>query len=154
LRALIQRVLEASVSVNDQVVASISRGVVVLVGIAETDSEEDASYLTGKIANLRIFTDETGKFNLSALDISGEILVVSQFTLFASTRKGRRPSFTEAALPEKAENLVDKFAALLQSTGLKVETGCFREHMMVEIHNDGPVTIYIDSVERHQSRHH
>lgn len=153
MKALVQRVSQASVSIDERIVSSIQKGLVVLVGVAGNDSEDDASYLSGKIANLRIFSDDSGKFNLSALDINAEILLVSQFTLFASTRKGRRPSFTEAAPPEKAENLIDRLADLLLSTGLRVETGRFQEHMMVEIHNDGPVTILIDSSERFQPRH-
>jgi D-tyrosyl-tRNA(Tyr) deacylase len=126
---------------------------VALVGVARGDSEADARYLAEKTANLRVFPDESGKFNRSTLDISGEVLVVSQFTLVASTRKGRRPSFTEAAPPEEAEPLVDTFAQFLRSAGLKVKTGRFQQHMLVEIHNDGPVTIFIDSEERLKPRH-
>ena len=125
----------------------------VLLGVGESDSTSDASYLAEKTANLRIFSDENGKFNLSVLDISGEVLVVSQFTLYASTRKGRRPSFTDAAPPEKAEPLFNEFVQFMRNAGLKVETGRFQEHMLVEIHNDGPVTIFIDSQERHKPRH-
>jgi len=153
LRALIQRVSQASVSVQGNIVAAIEQGLVALVGVARGDSEADARYLAEKTANLRVFPDESGKFNLSALDISGEVLVVSQFTLVASTRKGRRPSFTEAAPPEEAEPLVDTFAQFLRSAGLKVKTGRFQQHMLVEIHNDGPVTIFIDSEERLKPRH-
>ena len=126
---------------------------VVLVGVARGDSEADARYVAEKTANLRVFPDESGKFNRSTLDISGEVLVVSQFTLVASTRKGRRPSFTEAAPPEEAEPLVDTVAQFLRSAGLKVKTGRFQQHMLVEIHNDGPVTIFIDSEERLKPRH-
>ncbi len=153
MRALIQRVSQASVSVQGNIVAAIEQGLVALVGVARGDSEADARYLAEKTANLRVFPDEPGKFNLSALDISGEVLVVSQFTLVASTRKGRRPSFTEAAPPEEAEPLVDTFAQFLRSAGLKVKTGRFQQHMLVEIHNDGPVTIFIDSDERLKPRH-
>jgi len=153
LRALIQRVSQASVSVQGNIVAAIEQGLVALVGVARGDSEADARYLAEKTANLRVFPDESGKFNLSALDISGEVLVVSQFTLVASTRKGRRPSFTEAAPPEEAEPLVDTFAQFLRSAGLKAKTGRFQQHMLVEIHNDGPVTIFIDSDERLKPRH-
>ena len=153
MRALIQRVSQASVSVEGHVVAAIEQGLVVLVGVARGDSEADARYVAEKTANLRVFPDESGKFNLSALDISGEVLVVSQFTLVASTRKGRRPSFTEAAPPEEAEPLVDTFAQFLRSAGLKAKTGRFQQHMLVEIHNDGPVTIFIDSEERLKPRH-
>ena len=152
MRALIQRVSQASVSVQGNVVAAIEQGLVALVGVARGDSEADARYLAEKTANLRVFPDESGKFNLSTLDISGEVLVVSQFTLVASTRKGRRPSFTEAAPPEEAEPLVDTFAKFLRSAGLKVKTGRFQQHMLVEIHNDGPVTIFIDSEERLKPR--
>ncbi|MEE9490930.1 MAG: D-aminoacyl-tRNA deacylase [Dehalococcoidia bacterium] len=153
MRALIQRVSQASVSVEGHVVAAIEQGLVVLVGVARGDSEADARYVAEKTANLRVFPDESGKFNRSTLDISGEVLVVSQFTLVASTRKGRRPSFTEAAPPEEAEPLVDTFAQFLRSAGLKVKTGRFQQHMLVEIHNDGPVTIFIDSEERLKPRH-
>lgn len=153
MRALIQRVSQASVSVQGNIVAAIEQGLVALVGVARGDSEADARYLAEKTANLRVFPDESGKFNLSTLDISGEVLVVSQFTLVASTRKGRRPSFTEAAPPEEAEPLVDTFAQFLRSAGLKVKTGRFQQHMLVEIHNDGPVTIFIDSDERLKPRH-
>jgi len=153
LRALIQRVSRASVSIEGQPITTINQGLVVLLGVGDGDSDADSHYLAEKIANLRIFSDEAGKFNLSALDIAGELLVVSQFTLFASTRKGRRPSFTDAAPPEKAEPLIDKFVHYLRNAGLQVKTGRFQQHMLVEIHNDGPVTIYIDSEERHQPRH-
>lgn len=152
MRALVQRVSRASVTIEGCVVGAINPGLVVLVGVGEGDSEADASYLAEKVANLRIFSDQEGKFNLSALDIGGEMLVVSQFTLYASTRKGRRPGFTDAAPPEEAEPLVDTFAQLLRSTGLKVETGRFQQHMLVEIHNDGPVTILIDSQDRFKPR--
>jgi len=152
LRALVQRVSRASVTIEGCVVGAINPGLVVLVGVGKGDSEADASYLAEKVANLRIFSDQEGKSNLSALDIAREILVVSQFTLYASTRKGRRPGFTDAAPPEEAEPLVDAFARLLRSTGLKVETGRFQQHMLVEIHNDGPVTILIDSQDRFKPR--
>ena len=152
MRALFQRVSQASVSVEGHVVAAIEQGLVALVGVARGDSEADARYLAEKTANLRVFPDESGKFNLSTLDISGEVLVVSQFTLIASTRKGRRPSFTEAAPPEEAEPLVNTFVQFLRSAGLEVKTGRFQQHMLVEIHNDGPVTIFIDSEERLKPR--
>jgi len=153
LKALVQRVTRASVSVDDRVISSIGRGLLALVGVGQTDSNEDARYLADKIANLRIFPDEAGKFNLSALDISGELLVVSQFTLYASTRKGRRPSFTEAAPPEEAEALLSRLVEMLQSLGLHVETGRFQARMHVELVNDGPVTIFMDSDDRHSPRH-
>jgi D-tyrosyl-tRNA(Tyr) deacylase len=152
LRALVQRVSEASVSIEGQTVASIKQGLVVLIGVGRGDSEADAVYLADKVANLRIFSDEADKFNLSALDTGGEVLVVSQFTLYADTRRGRRPSFTDAAPPEEAEPLIDKFVELLRASGLRVETGRFRQNMLVEIHNSGPVTIFIDSEERHKPR--
>ena len=153
MRALSQRVSQASVAVQGQVVAAIAQGFVVFIGVGKGDSDADARYLAEKISNLRVFTDDSGKLNLSILDIGGEVLVVSQFTLFASTRKGRRPSFSDAALPEIAEPLVDKFAQYLRAYGLRVDTGRFQQHMLVEIHNDGPVTILIDSEERLKPRH-
>lgn len=152
MRALVQRVSQASVSIESQVIAAIKQGLVVLIGVGKGDSEADARYLADKIANLRIFSDEADKFNLSALDIGGEVLVVSQFTLLADTRKGRRPSFTDAAPPEEAEALIENFVQLLRAAGLKVETGRFRQNMLVEIHNSGPVTIFIDSEERLKPR--
>ena len=152
MRALVQRVSKASVSIEGQVVSAIKQGLVVLIGVDKGDSEPDAQYLADKIANLRIFSDQADKFNLSALDIGGEALVVSQFTLLADTRKGRRPSFTEAAPPEEAEPLIEIFVQLLRAAGLKVETGRFRQNMLVEIHNSGPVTIFIDSEERLKPR--
>lgn len=153
MRALSQRVSQASVSVEGQVIAAIKQGFVVFVGVGRGDSDVDARYLAEKIANLRVFADESGKFNLSILDIGGEVLVVSQFTLFASTRKGRRPSFTDAAPPEEAEPLMDTFVQFLRTAGLRVDTGRFQQYMLVEIHNDGPVTIFIDSEERLKPRH-
>ena len=145
MKALLQRVTTASVSVSGEVVGSIGQGLVVFVGVADGDTEEDARYLAQKTAELRIFADENGKFNLSALDIKGELLAVSQFTLMANTRKGRRPSFTEAAPPVQAEDLFEHFVKQARATGLKVETGRFQQYMQVEIHNDGPVTILLDS---------
>ena len=153
MRALLQRVSRASVSVDEQVISSISRGLLALVGVGQGDSEDDARYLADKIANLRIFSDEAGKFNLSAIDIGGQLLVVSQFTLYASTRKGRRPSFTEAAPPEDAEDLLSKLVESLRSLGLRVEPGRFQARMHVELVNEGPVTISIDSHDRHNPRH-
>ena len=143
-----QRVSRASVNVNDQIVGKIGSGLVVFLGVAQGDSKEDASYLANKVANLRIFADEASKFTLSALETRGDILVVSQFTLLADSRKGRRPSFTEAAPPDLAEELYNFFVEQVRSTGLKVETGLFQEHMLVEIHNDGPVTISLESKTR------
>ena len=145
MKALLQRVTQASVKVNCEVIGSIGQGLVVLLGVAEGDSEADARYLAEKTANLRIFADNSGKFNLSVSDIKGELLAVSQFTLLADTKKGRRPSFTGAAPPNQAEQLYNQFVAMLRATGLKVATGVFGAHMAVEIHNDGPVTLLLDS---------
>ena len=152
MKALLQRVSEASVSVGDEVVGRIGSGLVVFVGVAAGDSEEDVEYLVTKTVGLRIFADESGKFNFSVADVSGELLLVSQFTLLASTRKGRRPGFTEAAPPEVAEDLFERFVERTRTTGLGVATGRFQQHMQVEIHNDGPVTIMLDSRDRHLPR--
>ena len=149
MKALLQRVTGASVSVAGEVVGSVGRGLVVFVGVASEDTEKDAQYLAQKTVNLRIFADEAGKFNLSALDIKGELLLVSQFTLMADTRKGRRPSFVEAAPPARAEELFNYFVEQASAAGLKVETGRFQQYMQVEIHNDGPVTILLDSREKY-----
>ena len=148
MKILLQRVIGASVSVADEVVGRIGRGLVVLVGVANEDIEKDAHYLAQKTVSLRIFSDEAGRFNLSAQDIKGELLVVSQFTLLADTKKGRRPNFVEAAPPAQAERLFERFVAEIRASGLKVETGCFQQYMQVEIHNDGPVTILLDSREK------
>jgi len=145
VKALLQRVARASVSVTDEVVGEIGRGLVVFVGVASNDTEQDVQYLVQKTSSLRIFADDEDRFNLSALDIKGELLVVSQFTLLADTRKGRRPSFTEAAMPAQAEELFESFINQIRARGLKVATGRFQQHMQVEIHNDGPVTILLDS---------
>ena len=152
MKALIQRVTRASVSVEGKVVGKIGLGLVVFIGVANGDSMEDIQYLTRKIVELRIFDDADGKFNLSALDVKGELLLVSQFTLLATTRKGRRPGFTDAAAPEIAETLFNQFVEQVRAAGLKVETGRFQTHMLVEINNDGPVTIFIDSRGRLNSR--
>ncbi len=148
MKVLLQRVTGASVSVAGETVGRIGRGLVVFVGVAAGDTEKDAEYLAQKTVSLRIFPDEAGRFNLSALDIQGELLVVSQFTLLADTRKGRRPSFIEAAPPAQAESLFEHFIAQVRAAGLKVETGRFQQYMQVEIHNDGPVTIMLDSREK------
>ena len=148
MKALLQRVTEASVSVGSELVGRIGQGLVVFVGVADGDTEEEARYLAQRTVNLRIFADEEGKFNLSVLDIKGELLVVSQFTLLADTRKGRRPSFVEAAPPAPAEELIERFVGEARATGLKVETGRFQQYMQVEIHNDGPVTILLDSKDK------
>ena len=148
MKALLQRVSRASVSVGGDEVGRIGKGLVVFLGVAAGDTEKDALYLVSKIINLRIFTDAAEKFNLSALDTGGELLLVSQFTLLADTRKGRRPSFTGAAAPEQAEALFDYAVGLAIGSGLKVATGRFQQHMLVEIHNDGPVTVLLDSREK------
>lgn len=144
MRIVLQRVRQARVSVNDRAIAEIGPGLVLLVGIGPTDGEEQARYLADKIANLRIFEDQAGKINRSLLDVGGEVIVVSQFTLYADTRKGRRPSFTDAAAPQIAQPLVESFAALLVERGIPTQTGEFGAHMLVEIANDGPVTIYLE----------
>lgn len=145
MRALIQRVKESYVKVDGEVVGKIGKGLNVLLGVGKGDTEEDAKLLANKLLNLRIFEDESGKFNLSLLDVGGEVLVVSQFTLYASVRKGRRPSFEEAERPERAKDLYMHFVDLLRKEGVKVETGIFGAHMEVYILNDGPVTILLDS---------
>ena len=152
MKALLQRVGEASVSVGDEVVGRIGQGLVVFVGVAAGDSDQDVEYLVSKTVGLRIFADESGKFNLSVEDVNGELLLVSQFTLLASTRKGRRPGFTDAAPPEVAEELFERFVERARATGLGVATGRFQQHMQVEIHNDGPVTIMLDSGDRQLPR--
>jgi D-tyrosyl-tRNA(Tyr) deacylase len=144
MRVLLQRVREASVTVEGEVVGAIGQGFVALVGIGHADGEQQAAWLAKKVAGLRVFEDEDGKFNRSLLDVGGAALVVSQFTLYADSRKGRRPSFTDAAPPEVAEPLVARFADLLRAEGVPVEMGVFGAMMLVEIHNDGPVTIWLE----------
>jgi D-tyrosyl-tRNA(Tyr) deacylase len=144
MRALIQRVSSGNVTVDDQTIAQIGRGLVILLGVGHGDGEEQAAYLVEKIANLRVFEDDQGKTNLSILDVGGEAIVVSQFTLYADTRKGRRPSFIYAADPDVAEPLVERFAELLRGHNVPTQTGQFGAHMLVEIHNDGPVTIWLE----------
>jgi D-tyrosyl-tRNA(Tyr) deacylase len=145
MRAVIQRVSEASVTVNHAVSGSIQRGFLVLVGVADDDEEKDALWMAEKIAGLRVFEDSDEKMNLSLADVQGAVLLVSQFTLFGDCRKGRRPSFVEAARPEKARALYEKLAANLRQLGLMVETGVFQAHMEVRLLNDGPVTLLLDS---------
>ncbi len=152
MKLLLQRVTKASVSIGGEVVGNIGQGMVAFIGVAEGDSETDIDYLVPKMTGLRIFADEEGKFNISVADIGGELLLVSQFTLLADTRKGRRPSFTGAAPPEQAESLFEQFVEKTRATGLRVETGRFQQYMQVEIHNDGPVTIMLDSQDRLRSR--
>jgi D-tyrosyl-tRNA(Tyr) deacylase len=148
MKVLVQRVSQASVTVGGEVVGRIGLGLVGLVGVALGDTEEDVRYLVEKTVNLRIFPDEAGKFNRSLVDVGGGLLLVSQFTLISDTRKGRRPSFIEAAGPGEAEALLNRFVDLARATGIKVGTGRFQQHMLVEIHNDGPVTILLDSKAR------
>ena len=145
MRALVQRVSDARVEVDGGVVGKIESGLVVLLAVAADDSVSDADYLADKIINLRIFSDADGKMNLSLLDSGGAMLVVSQFTLYGDVRRGRRPSYTEAAEPEKANLLYSYFVDRLRSAGVRVETGVFQAHMQVNLTNDGPVTIMIDS---------
>ncbi|MGZ9220761.1 MAG: D-aminoacyl-tRNA deacylase [Anaerolineales bacterium] len=144
MRALLQRVSRASVTVDGKVISQSGKGLVILLGIGHGDGEEQVTFLAEKVANLRIFEDEQGKTNLSIQDVKGEAIIVSQFTLYADSRKGRRPSFTDAALPEVAEPLVNQFVDLLRGHGIPTQTGQFGAHMLVEIHNDGPVTIWLE----------
>ncbi len=145
MRAVVQRVTDAKVTVENTVTGAIEKGLMVLLGIEDGDCEKDADYIADKIAGLRIFDDEKGVMNLSVIDIGGEILSVSQFTLLADARKGKRPSYIKAARPEEAKRLYEYFNKRLKEKGLKVETGIFQAEMLVEIHNDGPVTILLDS---------
>ena len=144
MRALVQRVRAGKVSVGEQSVAEIGPGIVILLGVSPQDGKEQISYLVNKIVNLRIFEDEQGKMNLSLLDMAGEAIVVSQFTLYADTRKGRRPSFVNAASAEIAEPLVARFVEKLGEEGVPSQSGSFGAHMLVEIENDGPVTIWLE----------
>lgn len=144
MKVLLQRVQSASVTVDGERIAQIDRGLLLLVGVARGDTLEAAGELATKVAGLRIFSDEAGRFNLSARDVQGEALVVSQFTLLADTRRGRRPSFTDAAAPEVAAELVDQFGNRLESEGIPVSRGRFGAHMLVELVNDGPVTLMLE----------
>jgi D-tyrosyl-tRNA(Tyr) deacylase len=145
LRAVIQRVTRACVRVDDRVAGEIGAGVMVLLGVGRSDGPHAAAYLAEKIANLRIFSDEAGKMNLSLLDTGGAALVVSQFTLYGDTRGGRRPSYIQAAPPEEANRLYEEFVRSMRALGVAVETGVFQAHMLVELVNDGPVTVLLDS---------
>ncbi len=145
MRAVVQRVARASVTVDGEVTGSIDRGSLVLLGVAENDAESDADYLVDKALNLRIFEDNDGKMNLSLLDVAGDLLVVSQFTLYGDTRRGRRPSFITAAEPEKANRLYEYFVSKAREQLARVETGRFQAMMDVELVNQGPVTIILDS---------
>ena len=145
MRAVVQRVKKAEVKVNKRVVGSINKGVLIFLGVAKEDSEKDCEYLANKIAYLRIFPDDQKPMNKSLIDIGGSALVVSQFTLLGDCRKGRRPSFTEAAEPEKAKELYNKFIEILKGMNIHVETGIFQEMMEVYLINDGPVTMLLDS---------
>lgn len=144
MKVVLQRVKSGRVSVDDRLVAEIGLGLVILLGVGPEDGEGEARYLTEKIANMRIFEDDQGKMNLSLLDVGGQALVVSQFTLYADTRKGRRPSFVNAALPDIASPLVDRFVEMLNARGVPAQKGEFGAHMLVEIANDGPVTIILE----------
>jgi len=152
MKALVQRVTKASVSVAGETTGEIGAGLVVLLGVAKEDDEADARYLMEKIANLRIFAEDENRFNRSALDIGADVLVVSQFTLYADTRKGRRPDFNQAAGPEVAKRLYDNTVQLFRGIGLTVATGTFQEHMLVSRENDGPVTLMLDSADRQRPR--
>lgn len=152
LRALIQRVTQASVSVDGEEVGSIGSGLVILLGIAAEDTETDANYLVEKLVNLRIFADDQNRFNYSALDVGAEFLIVSQFTLYGDTRKGRRPDFNAAAPPELAQRLYEYAVELFREKGVPVATGRFQEYMQVSLQNDGPVTMMLDSADRHRTR--
>ena len=152
MRAFLQRVVEASVDVDGQEVGRIGPGLVVLLGVSKEDEEADALYLVEKLVNLRIFSDQQNRFSLSALEVGAEFLLVSQFTLYADTRKGRRPDFTRAAQPQHAQRLYHHVVDLLQRQGVKVATGRFQEYMQVRLQNDGPVTILLDSADRQRPR--
>ncbi len=152
MRAVIQRVTEASVSSHDRETAGIGPGLAVLLGVGKEDEEADAQYLVQKILNLRIFPDKEDRFNRSALEIGADLLVVSQFTLYASTRKGRRPDFTEAAPPPEAKRLYEYAVGLFRQSGLQTATGYFQEYMQLRLQNDGPVTILLDSADRGRPR--
>lgn len=148
MKALLQRVTQAKVEVDNKIVGEIGPGFLVLLGVGQNDTNTDIDYLVNKIISLRVFADENGKFNLSIKDINGSLLIVSQFTLFADTNKGNRPGFTMAAPPEIAENLYNIFIDKCKQTSLNTQTGQFAAHMQISLVNDGPVTILIDTKER------
>ena len=148
MRALSQRVSSAAVKVDGRVIGSIQQGLVVFLGIARTDTLSDATYIVNKVVNMRLFDNSAGMFDLSALDIQSELLIVSQFTLYAQTRKGRRPSFADAMPPGQACVLYKQTVELFQESGLVIETGIFKSHMEVSLVNDGPVTVMVDSMDR------
>ncbi|GIW36695.1 MAG: D-aminoacyl-tRNA deacylase [Meiothermus sp.] len=152
MRAVVQRVSQAQVVVEGKVVGQIGQGLLVLLGVGRGDTLDDATYLARKISGLRVFADADGKMNLSLADVGGEVLAVSQFTLFGDTRKGNRPSFIEAAAPDEGRQLYERFCDLMTQQGLHVETGVFQAHMEVHLINDGPVTLWLDSAERFQHR--
>lgn len=147
MRALVQRVCKASVTVDGQEISAIQQGFLVLLGVTHTDGEKEAASLARKIAGLRLFEDAEGKLNLALADIAGSVLVVSQFTLYGDARKGRRPSFTQAARPEQAQFLYERFCQLLAQQGVVIATGVFQAHMQVALVNDGPVTLWLDTAE-------
>jgi len=149
MRLLLQRVSEGQVIIDEKTVGQIDRGIVALIGIRSGDRKRDADYLLSKCVNMRIFPDELGRFDKSLLETAGDLLVISQFTLYADTRKGRRPGFSDAAMPEEAVPLYDYFIEKAQALGLKVETGEFGADMKIDIVNDGPVTIMIDSEDKY-----
>ena len=148
MRACIQRVTEASVTVDGEIVGKIGRGLLVLVGIGRHDGPDEVNWMAERIAGLRVFNDEQGKMNLSLKDVGGAMLVVSQFTLLADCRKGRRPSLGEAASPALAQSLYEAFVISVREMGVDVATGKFREHMIVSLVNDGPVTLWIDTADK------
>lgn len=149
MRAVVQKVKKGSVKINEdkdvREVSSIEKGLVIFLGVSKEDKKEDADYLADKISGLRIFEDENGKMNLSVKDVAGEVIVVSQFTLYGDCRKGRRPSFTQAMAPQEANQLYEYFVEKMSSNDLPVKTGVFQAHMLVNIDNDGPVTLLLDS---------
>lgn len=145
MRAVVQRVVKSKVTVEDNIVGEINKGLMVLLGVGDLDSDPDVEYLAEKIVNLRIFEDDEGKMNRSLIDIGGELLAVSQFTLYGDCRKGRRPGFDKAARPEKAKELYDSFVNRCKEHGIVTQTGIFQADMLVDISNDGPVTLILDS---------